>query len=162
MSLKRWRAWCVRLRGDEMLKRVVDLVLAVIGLTILLPLFALVAAATKIDSRGPVFFKQKRIGRHGKVFEIFKFRTMVNGAYKMGSRLTVKRDPRITRVGQILRWFKIDELPQLINVLRGEMSMIGPRPEDPYFVGFYTEGRRRFSRFLRDRRPTRSRAATNR
>jgi lipopolysaccharide/colanic/teichoic acid biosynthesis glycosyltransferase len=126
-----------------MLKRAVDLALALIGMVILFPLFVLVAAAIKIDSRGPVFFKQKRMGREGKPFEIFKFRTMVNGAYKMGSRLTVKRDPRITRVGQILRWFKIDELPQLINVLRGEMSMIGPRPEDPYFVTFYTKEQRK-------------------
>ncbi|HUK36948.1 MAG TPA: sugar transferase [Vicinamibacterales bacterium] len=126
-----------------MLKRSVDLVLALIGLIILFPLFALVAAAIKIDSPGTVFFKQKRVGVAGVLFDIFKFRTMVSGAYKMGSRLTVKRDPRITRVGQILRWLKIDELPQLINVLLGEMSMIGPRPEDPYFVGFYDAEQRR-------------------
>jgi lipopolysaccharide/colanic/teichoic acid biosynthesis glycosyltransferase len=143
MSLRRWRAWCVEHRGDPMLKRAVDLALALIGLFILFPLFLVVAIAIKVDSSGTVFFKQKRIGRHGEFFGIYKFRTMVSGAYKMGSRLTVKRDPRITRVGQILRWFKIDELPQLINVLRGEMSMIGPRPEDPYFVGFYTPEQRK-------------------
>lgn len=126
-----------------MLKRAVDLALAILGLLVLFPLFLLVAAAIKIDSRGPVFFRQRRVGLDGRPFHIFKFRTMVNGAYKMGSRLTVKRDPRITRVGQILRWFKIDELPQLINVLIGEMSMIGPRPEDPYFVEAYSADQRR-------------------
>jgi len=97
----------------------------------------------KLDSPGPVFFRQKRAGRHGRLFEIFKFRTMVQGAYHMGSRLTVKRDPRITRLGQLLRWSKIDELPQLFNVLRGEMSLIGPRPEDPHFVKFYSAEQRR-------------------
>lgn len=126
-----------------MLKRTIDFALALIGILLLLPLFVLVAIAIRLDSKGPVFFKQRRIGRDGVPFEIFKFRTMVQGAYAMGSRLTVKRDPRITRVGQILRWFKIDELPQLINVLWGEMSMIGPRPEDPHFVEFYTPEQRR-------------------
>ncbi len=126
-----------------MLKRAVDLALGVLGLFVLFPLFLLVAIAIKLDTRGPVFFRQKRVGVGGEPFRIFKFRTMVNGAYQMGSRLTVKRDPRITRVGQILRWFKIDELPQLINVLVGDMSMIGPRPEDPHFVSCYTEEQRR-------------------
>ncbi|HLY12627.1 MAG TPA: sugar transferase, partial [Planctomycetota bacterium] len=90
-----------------------------------------------------VFFRQKRAGRNGRLFEIYKFRTMVQGAYLMGSRLTVKRDPRITRLGRFLRWSKIDELPQLFNVLRGEMSLIGPRPEDPHFVKVYTPTQRR-------------------
>ncbi len=126
-----------------MLKRAFDLVVALLGLLLLLPLLLFLAAVIRIDSTGPVFFRQKRVGRDGQIFEIFKFRTMVHGAYKMGSRLTVKRDPRITRVGQILRWFKIDELPQLINVLVGEMSLIGPRPEDPYFVRFYNAEQRR-------------------
>jgi len=124
------------------MKRTVDLTLALGGLFFLLPLFALVAALIKLDSTGPVFFRQRRVGRNGDPFEIFKFRTMVVGAYQMGSRLTTKRDPRVTRVGQLLRWFKIDELPQLINVLKGEMSLIGPRPEDPYFVQFYSQEQR--------------------
>ena len=80
---------------------------------VLLPFLLLVALLIKIDSTGPVFFRQARVGLNGRTFRIFKFRTMVTGAYKMGSRLTTKRDPRVTRVGQILRWFKIDELPQL-------------------------------------------------
>jgi lipopolysaccharide/colanic/teichoic acid biosynthesis glycosyltransferase len=124
-------------------KHCVDFVLALCGVICLLPVIGLVATFIKLDSPGPVFFRQKRAGRNGKLFEIFKFRTMVQGAYLMGSRLTVKRDPRITRLGRFLRWSKIDELPQLFNVLRGEMSLIGPRPEDPHFVKTYTANQRR-------------------
>jgi lipopolysaccharide/colanic/teichoic acid biosynthesis glycosyltransferase len=126
-----------------MLKRAVDLLIATVGLIVLLPFLIVVAILIRIDSTGPVFFRQERIGLAGKSFRIFKFRSMVSGAYKMGSRLTTKRDPRVTRVGQMLRWFKIDELPQLINVMKGEMSLIGPRPEDPHFVRFYTGAQRR-------------------
>ncbi len=125
-----------------MLKRAVDLLIATVGLIILLPFLLVVALLIKIDSPGTVFFRQTRVGLNGRTFRIFKFRSMVSGAYKMGSRLTTKRDPRVTRVGQLLRWFKIDELPQLINVAVGEMSLIGPRPEDPYFVRFYTDAQR--------------------
>ena len=99
-----------------------------------LTILAFVLAVGFRDSTGPVFFRQVRVGLNGHTFRIVKFRSMVQDAYKMGSRLTTKRDPRVTRVGQILRWFKIDELPQLINVVKGEMSLIGPRPEDPHFV----------------------------
>jgi lipopolysaccharide/colanic/teichoic acid biosynthesis glycosyltransferase len=119
-------------------KQCVDFVLVLIGVVCLLPVFAVTAILIKLDSPGPVFFRQKRAGLHGRLFEIFKFRTMVDGAYLMGSRLTTKRDPRITRLGKLLRWSKVDELPQLLNVLRGDMSLIGPRPEDPYFVKFYS------------------------
>jgi lipopolysaccharide/colanic/teichoic acid biosynthesis glycosyltransferase len=126
-----------------MLKRAVDLIIATLGLLILLPILIVVAILIKIDSSGPIFFRQARIGAGGEPFMIFKFRSMVTGAYKMGSRLTTKRDPRVTRVGQLLRWFKIDELPQLLNVVKGEMSLIGPRPEDPHFVRFYSEEQRR-------------------
>ena len=126
-----------------MLKRTVDTFIAVLGLIMLLPLVLLVALLIKFDSAGPVFFRQRRVGLNGKPFLILKFRTMVGGAYKLGPRLTVKRDPRVTRVGQVLRWFKIDELPQLLNVVRGEMSLIGPRPEDPHFVRFYAQDQRR-------------------
>ncbi len=125
-----------------MLKRLVDLLIASIGLLVLLPLLLLIALLIKLDSPGPVFFRQERVGLGGRPFRIFKFRSMVQGAYKMGSRLTTKRDPRVTRVGQILRWFKIDELPQLINVVLGDMSLIGPRPEDPHFVRFYSPAQR--------------------
>ncbi|MFI5396472.1 MAG: sugar transferase [Candidatus Binatia bacterium] len=129
--------------GGMVSKHCIDFVLALIGVICMLPLLALVALLIKLDSPGPVCFRQKRVGRNGKLFEIFKFRTMVEGAYLMGSRLTVKRDPRITDLGRVLRWSKIDELPQLFNVLRGEMSLIGPRPEDPHFVTSYTPMQRR-------------------
>jgi len=119
-------------------KHMVDFTLALIGVICVLPVLIVVAIAIKLDSPGTVFFRQSRVGRDGKPFAIYKFRTMVQGAYRMGSRLTVKRDPRITRLGKLLRWSKIDELPQLFNVLRGEMSLIGPRPEDPHFVRLYT------------------------
>jgi lipopolysaccharide/colanic/teichoic acid biosynthesis glycosyltransferase len=125
------------------MKRLVDCVLAAVGLVFLLPLLVLVGVLIKLDSPGPVFFRQRRVGRDGKPFDIFKFRTMIQGAHKMGSRLTVKRDPRVTRLGRLLRWAKIDELPQLFNVLRGDMSLIGPRPEDPHFVKFYSPAQRR-------------------
>ena len=123
-------------------KHFVDFMLALFGTVCLAPVLGLVAALIKLDSPGPVFFRQRRVGQGGKPFHIFKFRTMVDGAYLMGSRLTTKRDPRITRLGAILRWSKVDELPQLFNVLRGEMSFIGPRPEDPYFVDFYSREQR--------------------
>lgn len=125
-----------------MIKRSVDLVLAAVGLALLAPLFALVALFIKLDSKGPVFFRQERVGRNGRPFRIFKFRTMVDNAYNLGPRLTQKRDPRVTRVGLILRWTKLDELPQLLNVVAGDMSFVGPRPEDPYFVRLYTSAQR--------------------
>jgi len=128
--------------AGEFAKYTLDFVLALCGVVCLLPVFSFVAIAIRLDSPGPIFFRQKRAGRDGKLFDIFKFRTMVQGAYLMGSRLTVKRDPRITRLGRLLRWSKMDELPQLLNVLRGDMSLIGPRPEDPHFVEFYTPAQR--------------------
>lgn len=125
-----------------MIKRTFDLVLAAVGLTLLAPLFALAAILIKLDSQGPVFFRQERVGKGGRPFRIFKFRTMVDNAYNLGPRLTQKRDPRVTRVGLLLRWTKLDELPQLLNVLAGHMSFVGPRPEDPYFVRLYTPAQR--------------------
>ncbi|MBI3782721.1 MAG: sugar transferase [Deltaproteobacteria bacterium] len=123
-------------------KHAVDFALALAGVVCLSPIFFVVAILIRLDSPGPVFFRQRRAGQDGKAFDIFKFRTMVDGAHKMGSRLTVKRDPRITRLGKLLRWSKVDELPQLFNVLRGEMSLIGPRPELPHFVEFYSPAQR--------------------
>lgn len=126
-----------------MSKRILDIAVSVVGLILLAPVLLLIALLIKIDSTGPIFFRQERVGKGGELFRIFKFRTMIQGAYRMGSRLTTKRDPRVTRVGIVLRWFKLDEIPQLINVLLGEMSLIGPRPEDPHFVAFYDERQRR-------------------
>jgi len=120
-------------------KRALDLVVSLAAMAILWPLFLVIAALIKIDSRGPVFFRQERTGRGMKPFRVFKFRTMIVGAYRSGARLTVKRDPRITQVGALLRWTKLDELPQLLNVIVGDMSLVGPRPEDPYFTAFYSE-----------------------
>jgi len=125
------------------MKRLFDVVLSAAGLALVWPLLLVIAALVKLDSRGPVFFRQVRIGRHGRPFAILKFRTMVENASAIGPRLTQKRDPRITRIGQVLRWLKLDELPQLINVLRGDMSLVGPRPEDPHFVALYTPEQRR-------------------
>lgn len=123
--------------ADRKAKRAFDFLVALAGLALVWPLFALIAALIKLDTRGPVFFRQERAGAGGTTFRIFKFRTMIVGAYRSGARLTVKRDPRITQVGHFLRWSKLDELPQLLNVLLGDMSFVGPRPEDPYFTNFY-------------------------
>lgn len=115
------------------LKRVVDLVGSLIGLIVLSPLFLLIALLIKFDSEGPVFFKQERIGKNGEPFILYKFRTMVKNAESKGSGVfTEEKDPRITRIGSILRKTSLDELPQLINVLKGEMSLVGPRPPVPY------------------------------
>lgn len=110
------------------MKRLFDIFFSLTGLIILLPLFALVAILIKIDSRGHVFFIHKRIGRGLKPFALYKFRTMVVDAPKKGIPITAGDDPRVTRIGRFLRKTKVDELPQLLNVLRGEMSLVGPRP----------------------------------
>jgi lipopolysaccharide/colanic/teichoic acid biosynthesis glycosyltransferase len=123
-------------------KRAIDIVGSVIGLVLLLPLFMLVAIAVKLDSAGPVFFRQERVGWRGRPFRIFKFRSMAVGAAQAGTALTVRADKRVTAVGAFLRRNKIDELPQLLNVLRGDMSLVGPRPEVPGFMLFYTPEQR--------------------
>jgi lipopolysaccharide/colanic/teichoic acid biosynthesis glycosyltransferase len=115
-------------------KRLFDLVFVVPGIVLLLPLFLLVAVWVKVDSVGPVFFRQERVGKFGHLFQIFKFRTMVVNAESLGAKVTIGKDPRITRSGYFLRKYKLDELPQLINVLFGEMSLVGPRPEVPEYV----------------------------
>lgn len=125
-----------------MVKRLMDLLGAGVGLLLLWPFFLAVALAIKLDDRGPVFFRQERVGRFGRRFRIWKFRTMVMDAEKRGAQVTVGRDPRITRVGHTLRRFKLDEFPQLINVLVGEMSLVGPRPEVPRYVAEYSPEQR--------------------
>lgn len=126
-----------------MLKRLFDITASALGILALAPLLAVIALLIRLDSRGPVLFKQERIGRGGEAFTMFKFRTMRTDAEKVGGQLTVGRDPRITRVGHILRKSKLDELPQLFNVFLGEMSLVGPRPEVPKYVALYTEEQRR-------------------
>lgn len=114
-------------------KRLIDIVSSIIGIFLLFPFIVLIALLIKIDSKGPVFFRQKRIGKFGKVFRIIKFRTMVYGAENLGTGLfTNGNDSRITKVGFFLRKYSLDELPQLINICFGEMSLIGPRPPVPY------------------------------
>ncbi|RIH84451.1 sugar transferase [Calidithermus roseus] len=124
-------------------KRLFDLAAATLGIILLLPLFLLLALLIKLDDWGPVFFRQERVGYRGKPFRIWKFRSMVVNAPKLGGVLTVGRDPRITRVGYWLRKFKLDELPQLFNVFLGEMSFVGPRPEVAKYVALYTPDQRR-------------------
>lgn len=127
-----------------MSKRLFDVFFAAAGLILLAPLFALVSVWIKLDSPGPVMFRQIRVGRHGKTFRIHKFRTMVdNPAAGRESGITVGADPRITRSGRFLRKHKLDELAQLIDVLLGDMSLVGPRPEIPRFVEHYPEDVRR-------------------
>ncbi len=125
------------------MKRSFDLILSLLGLIVLAPVFAAVAVAIKIESAGPVFYRGVRAGRYGKAFRIFKFRTMVEDADRIGGPSSSADDPRITRVGDLLRRYKLDELPQLLNVVKGEMSLVGPRPEVLEEVLLYTEEEKR-------------------
>ncbi len=123
-------------------KRLFDICFAVIGLLVLSPVLALIALLVKWSDRGPVFFLQERVGQGGALFWIWKFRTMRAGTDKAGPGITKDGDPRITVVGRWLRKTKLDELPQLWNVLRGDMSFVGPRPEVPRYVAYYTPAQR--------------------
>ncbi|MFN2444318.1 MAG: sugar transferase [Vicinamibacterales bacterium] len=120
-----------------MIKRVFDIVAASTGLLLLSPLLLVAAALVKLDSPGPVLFSQERVGRRFRRFRIYKLRTMVQGADVTGRAITCGDDPRITPVGRLLRRLKIDELPQLVNVVKGEMSLVGPRPELPHYVELF-------------------------
>jgi lipopolysaccharide/colanic/teichoic acid biosynthesis glycosyltransferase len=122
-----------------MIKRLFDLMAAGTALVILSPVLAVIAFLIRWDSAGPVFFRQVRIGRSGKPFSILKFRTMVADAEKRGGEITFGGDRRITAFGAFLRRYKLDELPQLINILRGDMSLVGPRPEVPTYVALWPE-----------------------
>lgn len=116
-------------------KRLIDFVASMLGIIILLPILCIIALSVKLTSNGPIFFKQERLGKDGKVFQIIKFRTMIVNAEKLGEGLTVRSndDNRITKVGKILRATSLDELPQLFNVVMGQMSLVGPRPPVTYF-----------------------------
>ncbi|GAB4400885.1 MAG: hypothetical protein Kow00123_09510 [Anaerolineales bacterium] len=129
---------------QRFLKRATDIVVSVIGLVLLAPVFLVIAAAIKLDSPGPVFFRQERVGKDGRIFRIFKFRTMVQNAteHPLGYH-TNERDPRVTRVGRFLRAYSLDELPQFFNILAGDMSLVGPRPTLPYQVEKYNDFQRR-------------------
>lgn len=129
-------------RRTMAVKRTLDIAGSALGLLFLLPVFAVVAIIIKLDAPGPIFFRQERVGLRGRPFRICKFRSMVVGAARAGTALTVRADARITRTGTFLRRSKLDELPQLINVLTGDMSIVGPRPEVPEFMKFYTPSQR--------------------
>ncbi len=128
---------------NRAIKRIFDFVASLIGIIIISPILTIVAICIKLDSKGKVLFLQKRVGKKGKPFNIYKFRTMVSDAEKLGKQITIGKDSRITRVGAFLRKYKIDELPQLFNVLKGDMSLVGPRPEVPKYVDLYTEEERK-------------------
>ena len=126
-----------------MIKRCFDIVLASIGLILFTPLFLYIALRIYKEDKGPIFYRGERVGLRGKPFRIYKFRTMVVNAEKIGPASTSDDDPRITKIGRFLRKYKLDELPQLINVLKGEMSFVGPRPEVPSEVATYNEEERK-------------------
>ncbi|MBQ3146649.1 MAG: sugar transferase [Oscillospiraceae bacterium] len=153
MILKKWEALPEELRNDAVrpyyealqkkrfslvCKRLFDITVSAILLLILLPVFLILAIAIKIDSPGPVFYRQVRVTQYGKRFRIFKFRSMVANADKIGTQVTVGNDSRITRMGKLIRKCRLDELCQLIDVLRGTMSFVGTRPEVPKYVESYT------------------------
>jgi lipopolysaccharide/colanic/teichoic acid biosynthesis glycosyltransferase len=127
------------MKSDEhfMMKRLFDIISSLVGLIFISPIFLVVPILIKLDSKGPVFFKQWRIGKDGKQFKIYKFRTMLQDADKVGSLITAGNDQRITAIGKLLRRYEVDELPTLINVLKGDMSIVGPRPEVPKYLHHY-------------------------
>ena len=154
MILKDWEQLPEELQLDEVkpyyevlkkkklsliLKRIFDIVVSFIMLIILLPVFVFLGIAIKIDSKGPVFFRQERVTQYGKTFKIFKFRTMVNNAEKLGTQVTVGNDARITKVGKFIRDCRLDEIAQLLNILTGDMTFVGTRPEVRKYVNHYTK-----------------------
>ena len=153
MILKKWEELPEALRTEEVrkyydvlkkkqvslfFKRVFDVVVSAMMLVLLCPIFLILAILIKLDSKGPVFYRQVRVTQYGQHFRIFKFRTMVQNADKIGSEVTVNRDPRITRVGHVIRKCRLDEICQLIDVFRGTMTFVGTRPEVPRYVEAYT------------------------
>ena len=128
---------------DKIFKRLFDIIASFIGIILISPFLLIIAICIKLGSNGPIFFKQERVGFKGKHFLILKFRTMIVDAEKYGKQNTVGKDDRITSVGKFLRKYKLDELPQLINVLKGDMSLVGPRPEVPRYVKLYSKEQRK-------------------
>ena len=126
-------------KGSLILKRLFDILASLILLIILSPLFIIFSIMIKLDSKGSIMFKQNRVTENGRIFKIFKFRTMVENADKNGSQVTVENDSRVTKIGKFLRKFRLDEIPQLINILIGDMSFVGTRPEVPKYVELYTD-----------------------
>lgn len=128
----------VAVRADTTARRSADLLLAISLLVVLVPLFAVVSVAIRLDSRGPICYRAPRVGRGGIIFHMLKFRSMRPDADRVGPGVSGRNDPRITRVGRVLRTTKLDELPQLLNVLSGRMTLVGPRAESPRYLPYYT------------------------
>jgi len=126
-----------------MTKRIFDFIISLMGIILLSPIFIIVALMVRLGSKGPVFYKGKRAGWHGNVFEMYKFRTMVPNAEKIGGPSTPIDDSRLTEMGKVLKKYQLDELPQLINVLKGEMSFVGPRPEVEIYIDKLNKERRK-------------------
>jgi len=126
-----------------MAKRLFDIIFSFFGLILVSPLLLLLAILIKLDSPGPIFYRGKRVGKDGKEFRIFKFRSMVENAEELGGSSTAADDPRLTKIGKFLKKYQLDELPQLINVLKGEMSLVGPRPEVKMYVDMMTDEERK-------------------
>ena len=154
MILKKWEELPEKMQTDEIrryyeilkkkkislfFKRVFDVLVSFVMLLVLSPVFIVLAIAIKLESKGPVFYRQERVTQYGKTFKIFKFRTMVQNADKIGAQVTVGNDARITRVGKVIRKLRLDEISQLIDVFRGTMTFVGTRPEVPRYVAHYTD-----------------------
>jgi exopolysaccharide biosynthesis polyprenyl glycosylphosphotransferase len=120
--------------GQKIMKRIIDIFVSIISIIVLIPLYIVLGIIVKMTSTGPVLFKQDRIGLHGSTFKIIKFRTMYVDAEKAGPQLSSSNDPRITKIGRYMRKLRLDEFPQFFNVLKGEMSLVGPRPERQFFI----------------------------
>jgi len=138
-SVKKYYDLLYKKRFSLFAKRILDMVVAILTFILLSPIFIIISFAIKIDSKGPVMYRQVRVTQYGKQFRIFKFRTMVNNADKIGTQVTTKNDTRITKAGKILRKFRLDEIPQLINIILGDMSFVGTRPEVVKYVEKYTD-----------------------
>lgn len=138
-SVRKYYDILYKKRFSLFIKRIFDIIVAILIFIILSPIFIIISIAIKIDSKGPIMFRQVRVTQYGKQFRIFKFRTMVNNAEKLGTQVTTKNDNRVTKVGKILRKYRLDELPQLFNIIAGDMTFVGTRPEVVKYVERYTD-----------------------
>lgn len=143
MSSQQFTMLLRRTGFSSAIKRCMDIVASAVGLIFLAPALLIISVAIKLTSPGPILYNARRVGRYGKLINVRKFRTMIANADAIGPAVTGRDDIRVTNIGKFLRDWKLDELPQLINVLEGSMSLVGPRPEDPRYVALYTEDQRR-------------------
>jgi lipopolysaccharide/colanic/teichoic acid biosynthesis glycosyltransferase len=138
-SVRKYYFILMKKRKSLYAKRVFDIVFAIISVFILLPVFLIISIAIKIDSKGPIMFRQVRVTQYGRRFKIYKFRTMIENAEKIGGQVTTKNDTRITNTGRLLRKYKLDEIPQLFNIISGDMSFVGTRPETVKYFALYED-----------------------